>query len=433
MAWGCNADFHQSPRTWFRPRVAGWLTISVGLFLPQSANAGGLFLTEMATPNLGTAGAGRAALADDAATAFGNPAGMTRLDESQVLAGIQPAYGIAQFDRGNATTVSGSNGGNALGFIPGLGAYGVYSATPDLKFGLTLGSNFGLSARYQSNWSGRYYALQEELITLGAFPVTAYRINDWLSIGAGAQIIYGRLNSKTGINDVLGGGNASIDISDDNVGYGGMAGVLIEPVEGTRFGVTYTSQVKLDFQDKPKTNNVGPSLDGVLNSGGQVDLGLTIPNQVMVSGYHDFTESLAVVGNVVWQQWSQFGKPTVEVTSTTSRQITANLNYDDTWGFALGTRYKFAANWLWMVGVAFDSSPQSKGNRSPALPMDRQIRVGTGIQYALNERLSLGAAYEYLNLGEADIDRSKPLAGTIQGNYATCEIHFFNVTVAWKF
>src|SRR5512134_1520336 len=81
-----------------------------------SAHAGGLFLYEMATPDLGTASAGRAATADNAATAFGNPAGMTRLDQSQMLIGVQPGYGISRFDKDNETTISGGNGGNALGF-----------------------------------------------------------------------------------------------------------------------------------------------------------------------------------------------------------------------------------------------------------------------------------------------------------------------------
>ena len=403
-----------------------------------SAHAAGLFLYEMATPDLGTASAGRAAAADNAATAFGNPAGMTRLDQSQMLVGIQPGYGISHFDKDNETTISGGNGGNALGFIPGLGGYYVYSATPDLKFGISLGSDFGLSARYQSNWSGRFYALQEEIITLGAFPVAAYRINPWLSIGGGAQIIYGKLNSKTGINDVFGGGNASIDVSSNDVGYGGIAGILIEPVEGTRFGVTYTSQVKLDFKEKPTTNNLGPLLKDALDlsglTGAKVDLGLTIPNQVMVSGYHDLTDTVAIMGNVVWQQWSEFGKPNLEVDSTTSRKATANLNYDDTWGFALGTPLQVRAG-LGSGRWASPSTPRRSRRRSGRrrLPLDQQVRVGTGVQYALNERMTIGAAYEYLNLGEADISRSRPLAGTLQGNYSTNEIHFFNATLSWKF
>ena len=153
----------------------------------------------------------------------------------------------------------------------------------------------------------------------------------------------------------------------------------------------------------------------------------------MVSGYHDLTDSVAIMGNVVWQQWSEFGKPNLEVDSTTSRKATANLGYDDTWGFALGGRYKFAPDWLWSLGVAFDTSPMKKSQRTPALPLDQQVRVGTGVQYALNERMTIGAAYEYLNLGEADLNRQRPLAGTLQGNYSTNEIHFFNATLSWKF
>ena len=289
--------------------------LGAGLSVP--AWAGGLFLYEMATPDLGTASAGRAAAADNAATAFGNPAGMTRLDQSQMLVGIQPAYGITHFDKDNETTVSGGNGGNALGFIPGLGGYYVYSATPDLKFGLSLGSDFGLSARYQSDWSGRFYALQEEIITLGAFPVAAYRINPWLSIGGGAQIIYGKLNYKTGINDMLRRRRRQHRRLQPGRRLRRHRRHPVEPVEGTRFGVTYTSQVKLDFKEKPKTNNLGPGLQGAFDAtgltGAKVDLGLTIPNQVMVSGYHDLTAELAIMGNVVWQQWSEFGQPTLEV------------------------------------------------------------------------------------------------------------------------
>lgn len=413
--------------------VAG--VVAAGLAVPSYA--AGLFLTEMGTPDLGTAAAGRAATADNAAIAFGNPAGMTRLDQSQILVGIQPAYGVSHFDRDNATTVSGGNGGNALGFIPGLGGYFVYSASPDIKFGLSVGSNFGLSAQYQSNWSGRYYSIKSELVTLGAYPVAAYRINRWLSIGAGAQIIYGKLDTKTGINDVLDGGDGSITVDSGDVGYGGMAGILIEPMEGTRFGVTYQSQVKLDFKDRPKTNNLGPLFSDALDvsglSGSKIDLGLTIPNQVMISGYHDITDTIAVVGNVVWQQWSQFGQPTLEVTSTTSGSATTDLDYNDTWGFSIGGRYRFAPAWLWSVGFGYDTSPMSKSQRTPAMPLDRQFRIGTGLQYALNPRATVGVAYEYLNLGEADLSRSKPLAGTLQGDYSTNEIHFFNATLNWIF
>jgi long-chain fatty acid transport protein len=68
------------------------------LVLP--AWGGGVWLYEGGTPDLGTAGAGRAALAADASTAGANPAGMTHLDRSQMLAAVQGLYVNSRFDTG---------------------------------------------------------------------------------------------------------------------------------------------------------------------------------------------------------------------------------------------------------------------------------------------------------------------------------------------
>lgn len=414
-----------------------WFGAMVGMVAATAeTQAAGLFLSEMATPDLGTAAAGRAAAADNAATAFGNPAGMTRLKESQLLVGLQPAYGISEFNKGDDTTVSGGNGGNALGFIPSAGFYYVHAVTPDFRLGISTGSNFGLSAEYEQGWSGRYYGTKSELITLGAYPVAAYRVNDWLSVGAGAQIVYGRLNNKVAVRNVFGGQDGQIQIKNDDVGFGGIGSVLIEPIEGTRFGVVYTSQIDLNFKDKPDLSGGGPvfnALDPRISQA-KINLGLTIPQQVMVSGYHDLTEKWAIMGNVVWQDWSQFGQPSLEVSSERSRSATTDLNYNDTWGFALGTRYKFAPGWSWSFGGGFDTSPMSKSQRTPALPLDQQYRIGTGVQYALSDRMTIGGAYQYLNLGDADLDRDRgPLSGRLEGDYKTNEIHFFNVTLGWTF
>lgn len=402
----------------------------------SSARAAGLFLTEMATPDMGRAAAGRAAIAEDAATAFTNPAGMTRLEGTHLLAGLQGGFGNVRFDRGNGTTVSGGNGGNASGAFPGAGLYAVHSITPDLRIGLSLGSNFGGMLEYERGWSGRYYGTKADLVTFGAYPVAAYKVTDWLSVGAGAQIVYGRLNNKTSVAAPLGGSDGQIQLESSDVGFGGTAGVLIEPVAGTRFGVTYTSLVDLDFEQRPDLTGGGPVFDALdpRISTADVDLGLTIPQTVMLSGYHDLTPAIAVMGNVTWQNWSKFGQPSLEISGATTSQTTANLDYNDTWGLALGARWRVLPKLSWSAGVAFDTSPMSKSQRTPALPLDQQIRVGTGVQYALADGVSLGAAYQYLNLGEGDLDRERgSLSGRLQGNYSTNEVHFVNVSVAWGF
>lgn len=64
------------------------------LLIVPAAWGGGLILYELGTPDLGTASAGRAAMAADASTAAFNPAGMTRLERSQMLPAFQGLYGL---------------------------------------------------------------------------------------------------------------------------------------------------------------------------------------------------------------------------------------------------------------------------------------------------------------------------------------------------
>ena len=62
--------------------------------------------------------------------------------------------------------------------------------------------------------------------------------------------------------------------------------------------------------------------------------------------------------------------------------------------------------------------------------LDRQIRIGTGIQYDWNKDVTVWATYEYLDAGEAEIYQD---GGPLQGEYDTNAIHFFAVNLIWKF
>ncbi|MGD8442697.1 MAG: outer membrane protein transport protein [Desulfobacterales bacterium] len=87
------------------------------ILITTSSWAAGLWLYEQGTPDLGTAAAGRAALANDASTAVGNPAGMTRLDRTQMLAAFQGMFFESEFNVDSAT-FSGGDGGDIGDFIP---------------------------------------------------------------------------------------------------------------------------------------------------------------------------------------------------------------------------------------------------------------------------------------------------------------------------
>jgi len=79
---------------------------------------------------------------------------------------------------------------------------------------------------------------------------------------------------------------------------------------------------------------------------------------------------------------------------------------------------------------SIDTSPTDVDTRTPDLPLDRQIRIGTGMRYDWNKGVTVGVAYEYLDAGEAEIDQD---GGHLQGEYDTNAIHFFGVNLIWKF
>jgi len=415
------------------------LAVLLTLIMCPSIRAGGLWLYEEGTPDLGTAGAGRAAAAKDASTAGGNPAGMTRLKGSQLTVGAQALFPEIKFDADDSS-FGGGNGGNAGYFTPTSSFSYVHSMTSDFKLGVAVGSYFGLGLDYDDDWAGRYYFQEGKFLTLGVNPVAAYRINKYLSIGGGVSMVVSNYEAKTALRNLEpGSSDGRLKFEDYDVGYGANAGLMIEPKAGTRFGITYRSKVDLEYEDKPDLNRVGPLLQAALNVTGLADskvtLDMELPQAVMASAYHEFTDKLAIMGNVGWQNWSSFGNIDVSIDSDTSTNATQDLGYDDTWHFALGIQYRIAKPWLLSTGFAYDTSPADSGKkRTPALPLDRQIRAAAGVQYELSQDVTLGAAYEYLDLGEANIDRTGgPLRGDLKGDYKKNRIHFIGLNVVWKF
>jgi long-chain fatty acid transport protein len=121
------------------------------LMLPYPANAGGFFLYEIGTPDVGLASAGYAARAQEASTVFTNPSGMTILGHSQLLTGIQPIYGHLNFAQDRSNTTRGTDGGNALVPLPGGSFFYVYSLNSGVKLGFGSFAYFGGAIEYNLN------------------------------------------------------------------------------------------------------------------------------------------------------------------------------------------------------------------------------------------------------------------------------------------
>jgi long-chain fatty acid transport protein len=172
----------------------GWLAGVAALALNGTALAAGYAVGVDSVSGLGL-GFSNGAQAGDASVIWANPAGMTKLDRSEVVGGAGLILPRLDFENEgsvlfNGAPIPGGDGGNGAfpSVIPNL--YGVYVASPELRFGLGLNAPYGLVTDWDPNGVTRYNEVTTSLKTFNVNPAVAYRALPGLSLGAGVNLTY---------------------------------------------------------------------------------------------------------------------------------------------------------------------------------------------------------------------------------------------------
>jgi len=426
-----------------RYRIAAGAVASLGLLGAAPVTAGGLLLYEVGTADVGLASAGYSARAQDASTVLTNPAGMTRLDGTHVTLGAQLLYADLGFSIGQGTSpaLGTADGGNPVGVFPGGGLFASYSLSPDVKLGFAATGNFGLAQKYDSDWVGRYYVQEATLIGVSMLPSIAWRVSPELSLGASLNVMYGVLKQQVAVNN-LRGADGQLSIDANEWGLGANVGLLYEPNPATRFGVTYNSQVKLDFSAPTEFSGLAPVLDALLRSRGLLNAVLNVPiyvpQGVNASFLHQLNTRWTVLGSVGWQQWSKFGQVELGVDSNNPTTLTTDLDFDDTWHVAGGAQYRLDGPWRLNMGVAYDSGFQDGSNVSPVLPANSAWRFGFGVQKEESKTFGWAISAEYAYGGSLDVNRRSKVPvpaggrGDLIGSYNDVGMYFVAATFNWK-
>ncbi|HWI59147.1 MAG TPA: outer membrane protein transport protein, partial [Bacillota bacterium] len=371
-----------------------------------------------------------------------NPAGMSLLAGTQFQGGLQLTYGQVEFSPNASTSPRLGNdpGGNAIGALPAASFFVTAPLSERVTLGFGTFSYFGLIEDYNDNWVGRYYLQYSALLGMSLMPAVSFKVTDWLSIGGGPNIMYGYLKDQVAVNNLTPGlADGQLEVKDHAWGAGGVGGILLQPCEGTRLGATYVSEVKLDFSTTPNFTGLGPGLSRLLAFPPSLDLGVTVPQSVMVGLYQELTPQWALMADVGWQNWNQFGKVEVGVDSATpggpQRTTTAQLQFQDTWHGALGLQYKFSPGWRLSGGVAYDSSAEESANRTVVLPLGQTWRFGLGAEYQLTEKLNVGAGYTFAWNGNLSVDQGsdQSVRGRVAGSYKDAWFSFLTLNASYKF
>ncbi|MEA3274401.1 MAG: outer membrane protein transport protein [Pseudomonadota bacterium] len=256
--------------------------------------------------------------------------------------------------------------------------------------------------------------------------------------------MYGIYENQVAINNVDPRyGDGKLSVEDTSWGLGANLGLLYEIDAGTRIGLTWNSQVDLDFEGANEFSNLAPRLNRLFGSRGLLDsslkVGIRVPQQVMGSLFKQVDERWAVLGSVGWQQWSQFGQVQIGIdNSLNPTSVTTDLDFEDTWHVALGAQYRISDPWSLNFGIAYDSGFQS-GDVSPLLPINSAWRFGIGGQRQLSKTSYWGIAAEYLYGGTLDtnLQSDTPVAlgghGDLVGSYENTGTLFVAGYYNWQF
>lgn len=426
------------------------LLFTVLLCNSEVVTAAAFQLYEVATPDMGLAGVGNAAVARDAATAYFNPAAMTVLKRNQILVGGQAFYFKTEFRQASNTPIAGDNGGKPTRILPSCGIYFVVEICPRLKFGLSFNSPYISYLHYKRYWAGRFLSQKADLYTLNLNPAIGYKLSSNWSIGGGLSLKYGMLRATEALSpSVYEKKTIKTEgrIKDyfDRAAWGYNLGILWEWDENARIGVAWRSQETHEFKGLPVysppeiTPNVSATINGVpvfpqLNA--EVlsqalipqNNTITTPATLTVSGYFKLLPRLAIVTQGGSALWHQFRK-TIVTSTLASGVVKIHRHWRNTHHAGVGLEFNATCNLLLQGGVAYDSSPVNKYRQAADFPASQQWRYGTGAIYTYN-CMRFGFAAEYLHMGNNPVVHNKVF---LKGRYKDNNALFCNLTFSRLF
>ncbi|MDU6434167.1 MULTISPECIES: long-chain fatty acid transporter FadL [Pantoea] len=369
--------------------------------------AAGFQLNEFSSAGLGRAYSGEGAMGDTAASASRNPATMALMD--------RPAFSIGAVFIDPDVDISGnSSSGRSLDasniaptqWIPNL--HYVQPINDQWWVGASATSNYGLATEFNDDYTAGGYGGKTDLMTANFNLSTAYRLNEHFSFGVGFDAVYARAK----IERYAGESGAALGIpadtqvahlKGDEWGYGWNAGILYEVDKNNRFGFTYRSEVKVDFDGDYKSSL--PTAINRLNlglpyaTGGSTIPGaltLNLPEMWEVSGWHKVAPQWAVHYSLAYTSWSQFQE--LKATGSSGQTLFyKDESFKDAYRIALGTTYYYDDNWTFRTGIAFDDSPVPADKRSISIPDQDRLWLSAGASYAFTQDASVDVGVSYMH------------------------------------
>ena len=326
---------------------------------------------------------------DDPSLLAYNPAGITRLKGRWVGGGLSyiNPRGRVDFHGAMAGGETWSNT-EAPGYVPNL--YYVNQQNDRLWWGIGVFSRFGNSTEYTPTWPGRYNSYLAKITGLTVQPTVAYKVTDKLSVAAGVDINYIKLDLKKKIaySKLFGvsGPDVDFELTGDNIALGWLLGFNYDISDSTSFAAVYRSKIT---QNMDADANLSLSF---LSTGAHGTV--TLPDSITLGLGHKFDDKTRIELGAVYTKWSTYDK--LEVTFDKNLPTSTDIkNWKDVWRYQFGIEHKINDTWSIMGGYAYDNCPMPDETMDFQVPTGDRQTVSIGFKKR-SENSELAFAWGYM-------------------------------------
>lgn len=382
-------------------------TILLVIFLLVDLIASGFQINEHGSKAMAMGGA-FAGLANDPSAIYFNPAGITQIIGTSLLGGATIILPSSSF-RGPSPEITEHKLTKQI-FNP-IHLYATHQINDNLFLGAGIGNNYGLGTKWEDDWVGKYMAVETEIRTFFFNIVASYEIIPQMSIGFGYNLVYGDVIIGRSINLSPFNSDAYLDLEGDGMGSGFTAGIFVEATKALSLGLSYRSQVTVEFDGDATPSKYPSQFEGSLPTG-PITAPLTTPENITFGIALKPLKNFALTADYQYVGWDSYDKLEVtfkEFNKSESGELFKNSserNYSNGFIARLGAEYKYDKKIDIYAGFLYDSNPVADKYLDPTLPDADRIGLSTGCGYKLNNNLTIQASYLFLRFAEREITNS---------------------------
>lgn len=398
----------------FRKACAGALCCLVVLCCNEAfALGGGGYRNEVVDAEAGGKGFSFVAQADGPSAVHYNPAGLTQMTGSAVRIGYSAEQPV-NYVESAATNNSTVSMQKATFLLPNF-YYVSDLSQPKLRFGIGYNTPYGLATDWARDSFASKMSEESDMLMTNLNPTVAYKVNDYISIGAGLDYFSAAFDKHRVISTSLSDTQGDFQLKGEDESFGYNIGILLsDPTYKHRFGVSYRSEIDLTYKGKACLTDLNATGQAVFSGTGYttaIEADGTIPRSVAAGYAYKPNDKWVFEADVEWTDWSSTEEEFIRFPNETTPGVLINAlntgnpasrDWRDTFAYGLGAEYKATDKLQLRCGTMYYEAAIPSANYEPVLPDASKVAFTLGFGY-LFKSVKIDAAYSYFQYLDRDI------------------------------